>query len=131
VKTTKPYDGANDYLMHFDAGQTPPAEAFWSLALLRDLDLARLVGNDEAAYDADDFFVANPLNRYTLSSRSPFKYNPDAPLDFHIQRNSPGRDREANWLPRPGGQIQSDVAPVPAQGNKAFDHQRNLDDTAS
>jgi len=87
VRTTKPYDGANDYVMHFDARQTPPAEAFWSLIL----------------YDADYFFVANPLNRYTLSSRSPSKYNPD--LDLHIQHNSPGRDREANWLPAPAGKF--------------------------
>ena len=53
----KPYDGANKYVMHFDKGQTPPAKGFWSLTM----------------YDAEYFFVANPLNRYTLSSRNEFK----------------------------------------------------------
>ena len=47
----KPYDGANKYVMHFDKGQMPPAKGFWSLTM----------------YDAQYFFVANPLNRYTLS----------------------------------------------------------------
>ena len=47
----KPYDGANKYVMHFPKGQTPPANGFWSLTM----------------YDADYFFVENPLNRYTLS----------------------------------------------------------------
>jgi hypothetical protein len=85
----KPYDGANDYVMHFDRGQTPPAEGFWSLTM----------------YDADYFFVANPLNRYTLSSRFSFKYNPDWSLDFYIQHNSPGKDKESNWLPAPEGKF--------------------------
>ena len=48
----KPYDGANKYVMHFPKGQTPPAKGFWSLTM----------------YDADYFFVKNPLNRYTVSS---------------------------------------------------------------
>lgn len=85
----KPYDGANDYVMHFEKGQTPPAEAFWSLTM----------------YDGDFFFVANPLNRYTLSSRFSFHYNPDWSLDFYIQHKSPGKDKESNWLPAPEGKF--------------------------
>jgi hypothetical protein len=81
----KVYDGAVEYVMHFDKGQTPPAEGFWSLTM----------------YDSGYFFVANPLNRYTLSSRFPFRYNPDGSLDFYIQHNSPGKDKESNWLPAP------------------------------
>ena len=81
----KPYDGANKYVMHFDKGQLPPVKGFWSLTM----------------YNADYFFVANPLNRYTLSSRSKFTYNKDGSVDLYIQSESPGKDKEANWLPAP------------------------------
>jgi hypothetical protein len=85
----QPYDGAHKYVMHFDKGQTPPAQAFWSLTM----------------YDAQYFFVANPLNRYTLSSRSQFKQNQDGSVDLSIQNESPGKDKEANWLPAPKGKF--------------------------
>jgi len=85
----QPYDGARKYVMHFDKGQTPPAQAFWSLTM----------------YDAQYFFVANPLNRYTLSSRSQFKQNQDGSVDLYIQNESPGKDKEANWLPAPKGKF--------------------------
>jgi len=83
----KPYDGANKYVMHFAKGQMPPVRGFWSLTM----------------YDGEYFFVPNPLNRYTLSSRSKFNYNKDGSLDFYIQKDSPGKDKEANWLPAPAG----------------------------
>ena len=85
----KPYDGANKYVMHFSKGQTPPAKGFWSLTM----------------YDADYFFVTNSLNRYTLSSRFDFKYNDDGSLDLYIQKDSPGKDKESNWLPSPAGKF--------------------------
>jgi hypothetical protein len=81
----KPYNGANKYIMHFDKGQMPPVKGFWSLTM----------------YDGQMFFVANPLNRYTLSSRSKFKHNKDGSVDLYIQNTSPGKDKEANWLPAP------------------------------
>jgi hypothetical protein len=83
----KPYDGANKYVMHFAKGQTPPVRGFWSLTM----------------YDGQYFFVPNPLNRYTLSSRFKFNYNKDGSLDLYIQKDSPGKDKEANWLPAPAG----------------------------
>jgi hypothetical protein len=83
----KPYDGAKRYVMHFDKGQLPPAEAFWSLTM----------------YDAEFFFYANPLNRYTLSSRSALKRNKDGSVDLYIQHESPGKAEESNWLPAPEG----------------------------
>lgn len=83
----KSYSGANKYLIRFEKGQTPPVEGFWSITM----------------YDADYFFVANPLNRYTVSSRFPFKYNPDGSLDIYIQKDSPGKGKEPNWLPAPAG----------------------------
>jgi hypothetical protein len=85
--TGKPLDGANNYTIHFAKGETPPAEAFWSVTL----------------YDNDGFQVANPLNRFALSSWMPFKLNDDGSLDLYFQNESPGADKEANWLPAPKG----------------------------
>jgi hypothetical protein len=81
----KPYSGANKYVMHFDKGEMPPAEGFWSLTM----------------YNGEYFFVDNPLNRYTVSSRSKFKTNADGSVDVYIQNESPGKDKEGNWLPAP------------------------------
>ena len=61
--------------------------AFWSITL----------------YDHDGFQVANALNRFAVSSWMPFKYNPDGSLDLYFQNESPGADKEANWLPAPKG----------------------------
>jgi hypothetical protein len=83
----KPLDGASKYTIHFDKGATPPVNAFWSLTL----------------YDSDGFQVANSLNRFAVSSWMPFKYNPDGSLDLYFQNESPGADKEANWLPAPKG----------------------------
>ena len=85
--TGKPLDGASNYVLHFDKGQTPPVNAFWSVTL----------------YDPQGFQVANPLNRFAVSSWMPFKYNPDGSLDLYFQNESPGADKEANWLPAPKG----------------------------
>ena len=51
----------------------------------------------------DGFQVANPLNRFAVSSWMPFKYNADGSLDLYFQNESPGPDKEANWLPAPKG----------------------------
>jgi hypothetical protein len=86
----KPYDGAaSKYVVHFDKGQMPPAEAFWSLTM----------------YNGDYFFVDNPLDRYTLSSRNKFVANADGSVDLYLQADSPGSAKEANWLPAPKGRF--------------------------
>jgi hypothetical protein len=85
----KPFDGANKYVLHFPKGQTPPADAFWSVTM----------------YNAAYFFVDNPLNKYTVSPRDALKFNDDGSLDLLIQRESPGKDKEANWLPAPDGKF--------------------------
>ena len=74
----KPYSGANKYVMHFNKGEMPPVDGFWSLTM----------------YDAEFFFVENPLNRYTLSQRNQFNTNPDRSVDLYIQHESPARTRK-------------------------------------
>ena len=81
----KKYSGANKYVIHFEKGQLPPANAFWSVTM----------------YDKDYFFVPNPINRYNISSRNKFKPNKDGSIDVYVQNESPGKDKEANWLPAP------------------------------
>ena len=83
----KPYDGASRYVMTFPKGQMPPVNGFWSLTM----------------YNADYFFVDNPLNRYTLSSRNKLTENQDGTVTLYIQNESPGKDKESNWLPAPKG----------------------------
>jgi hypothetical protein len=83
----RPLDGANKYTIHFDKSNLPPVNAFWSLTL----------------YDSEGYQVANSLNRFAVSSWMPFKYNSDGSLDIYFQNESPGADKEANWLPAPKG----------------------------
>jgi len=85
--TGKPLDGASNFRLHFAKGQTPPVAAFWSVT----------------CYDKDGFQVANPLNRFAVSSWMPFKYNADGSLDLYFQNENPGADKETNWLPAPKG----------------------------
>ncbi|WP_029350922.1 DUF1254 domain-containing protein [Bosea sp. 117] len=79
------YQGSNKYVLRFPAGQLPPVKGFWSLTM----------------YDQNMFFVANPINRYSISIRTNPKYEPDGSLLIYIQNESPGPDKEANWLPAP------------------------------
>ncbi|KAG0916204.1 hypothetical protein G6F32_016515 [Rhizopus arrhizus] len=73
--------------MRFPKGHLPPVEGFWSLAM----------------YDDGYFFVNNPLNRYSISPRQNLQVNADGSTDLYIQKNSPGKDKESNWLPAPPG----------------------------
>jgi hypothetical protein len=85
----QPYDGARKYVLHFDKGQMPPVRGFWSLTM----------------YDAEYFFAANPLDRYSVGSRSQLTPNPDGSVDLFIQKDSPGKDKDPNWLPAPAGKF--------------------------
>ncbi|HET8734784.1 MAG TPA: DUF1254 domain-containing protein [Anaeromyxobacteraceae bacterium] len=85
----KPYEGTGKYVMHFDKGMLPPVDGFWSLTM----------------YDGDYFFVPNKLNRYTLSQRDKLKVNKDGSVDLYLQKESPGKDKESNWLPAPEGRF--------------------------
>ncbi|MGY3611284.1 MULTISPECIES: DUF1214 domain-containing protein, partial [unclassified Bradyrhizobium] len=52
------------------------------------------------------FFVANPINRYSISPRQDLKTNADGSTDLYIQNQSPGPDKESNWLPAPNGKFK-------------------------
>ena len=80
-------DGANRYVLHFDKGNAPPVDGFWSLSL----------------YNDERHFVANALNRYNIGSTSQLQANADGSIDIHIQEASPGPDKVSNWLPAPKG----------------------------
>jgi hypothetical protein len=81
--------GTRRYVLHFAPGKTPPVQAFWSLTL----------------YDADHFFVANSLRRYAIGDRDPLRFNKDGSLDLYIGHESPGKEKESNWLPAPRGEF--------------------------
>jgi hypothetical protein len=79
------YSGAHKYVMHFNKGDFPPVEGFWSLTM----------------YNEQQFLVPNPINRYTVSQRNKFKSNANGSVDVYIQNESPAKDKEQNWLPAP------------------------------
>jgi hypothetical protein len=80
-------DGANRYQIRFAAGALPPVRGFWSVTL----------------YDARQAFAANPLHRHALGDRDPLRRSGDGSLTLYVQAESPGADRENNWLPAPRG----------------------------
>ncbi|MCL5779159.1 DUF1254 domain-containing protein [Limibaculum sp. FT325] len=83
------YEGSEEYVLTFPKGQLPPVNGFWSITM----------------YSAEYFFVANPLNRYSISARQDLKANADGSVDIYIQNDSPGKDKESNWLPAPKGKF--------------------------
>ncbi len=78
--------GKHDYIMHFPPGGLPPNDAFWSLTM----------GTSK------NHFVANPINRYSVSDRSGLVPNADGSVDIYIQNTAPA-GHESNWLPAPTG----------------------------
>ena len=81
----KPFNGANKYSLHFTKAEIPPVDAFWSLTM----------------YDDDAYLVANPINRYALGDRSHLTFDAEGGLTLYVQSDSPGKDKESNWLPAP------------------------------
>jgi len=86
-------DGSkHNYTLTFAAGQLPPVNAFWSVTM----------------YDGkSQLLIKNPINRYLINSPMlpNMKKNPDGSLTLYIQKDSPGKDKESNWLPAPNGPI--------------------------
>lgn len=89
----QPLDGSkHNYTITFPAGQLPPVNAFWSVTM----------------YDGkSQFLVRNPIHRYLINSPMlpGMKKNEDGSLTLYIQKDSPGPDKEANWLPAPDDKI--------------------------
>jgi hypothetical protein len=79
--------GKTRYVIHFGKGVEPKVKAFWSLTMYN------------KAYN----LVDNPINRYSVGDRSGMKRDADGGLTIYVQRNSPGADKESNWLPAPEG----------------------------
>ena len=79
--------GEYQYVLHLE--ELPPSDAFWSLTM----------------YQPPKFYlVENPINRYSIGDRTPgLKYNDDGSLDIYFQHESPGLEKESNWLPAPAG----------------------------
>jgi hypothetical protein len=86
-------DGSkHNYTITFPAGQLPPVNAFWSVTM----------------YDGkSQLLIKNPINRYLINSpmMSQMKKNPDGSLTLYIQKDSPGKAKESNWLPAPNDTI--------------------------
>jgi hypothetical protein len=82
--------GANKYTLHFANGQLPPVNAFWSLTMYK---------------MPESLLVANPINRYLINSPMLPELTKDADggVTLYVQNVSPGKDKEANWLPAPKG----------------------------
>ncbi len=78
---------ANYKLTFPSAKDLPPVRGFWSLTM----------------YDPKFYFVKNPIHRYTISARDKLKPNLDGSISIYIQAQSPGKDKESNWLPAPPG----------------------------
>lgn len=84
-----PITGEHEYVLHFDPGQLPPAEAFWSVTM----------------YDGEGYQVANEANRFAIGDRDELTYNADGSLDLYLQHTDPGPGYTSNWLPAPRGPL--------------------------
>ena len=85
-------DGRSNYVLHFDKDALPPVNAFWSVTL----------------YDGKtQLLIQNPIDRYLINSPMlpGLKRNADGSVTIYIQHDSPGADKESNWLPAPDGPI--------------------------
>ena len=88
----KPDCGQNRYTLTFPKDRLPPVNAFWSVTM----------------YDGKtQLLVENPLNRYLVNSPMlpDLKQNSDGSLTLYLQKDSPGKEKESNWLPAPDGPI--------------------------
>ena len=86
--TGKPLTGKDRYTIRFAPGELPKVKAFWSVTI----------------YDKTYNLVDNPINRYSISDRTPgIKTDADGGLTFYVQRDSPGPAMASNWLPTPAG----------------------------
>lgn len=105
----KPLKAENDYVLHFAKEEVPPVGAFWSLTM----------------YDAQGYQVANPLDRFAIGNRDALKYNADGSLDIYIRHDSPGNEKESNWLPAPKSGAMSPTMRLYAPNAQVLDGRWN------
>lgn len=89
----EPLDGSkHNYTLTFAKEQFPPVNAFWSVTMYN---------------GKSQLLIKNPINRYLINSPMlpNMKKNADGSLTLYIQKDSPGKDKESNWLPAPNGPI--------------------------
>jgi hypothetical protein len=86
-----PIDGANTYVLRFEAGQLPPVDAFWSIT----------------TYDTDGFFIANELDRVSLGDRDDLRFGPDGSLELVLSPDPPTNGEIGNWLPTMPGRFSA------------------------
>jgi hypothetical protein len=86
----QPLNGKNRYIIRMTPEQLPPVNAFWSLTMYK---------------LPSSLLVANPIHRYLINSPMlpQLKKNADGTITIYIQNQSPGKDKESNWLPAPDG----------------------------
>jgi hypothetical protein len=84
----QPLVGKSSYEVTFPKGQLPPVKGFWSLTV----------------YNPEHFFYPNALKRFALGTKNKsLKYNDDGSLTIYLGNQSPGKEKESNWLPAPAG----------------------------
>ena len=87
----KPLDGSKRRLLRYPAGQLPPVKLFWSITMYK---------------LPQRLLVDNPIQRYSIGDRTPgLKAGQDGSLEIYLQHDSPGPDKESNWLPTPKGPV--------------------------
>jgi hypothetical protein len=82
-KKQEPLHGKRNYRIHFEKGQLPPAQTFWSYTV----------------YDKDRYLVDNPILRYAIGDRNDLKYNKDSSLNLYLSPEAPEKDKISNWVP--------------------------------
>lgn len=86
-KNNQPLLGNNNYILKFSKNQLPKAKYFWSITMY---NLPKR------------FLISNPINRYSIGNKTKgLKYEPNGDLIIYLQKNSPGKEKESNWLPTP------------------------------
>lgn len=88
-------NGDNNYTITFAKGQTPPVNGFWSLTM----------------YDPQHFFAKNDTERYSVGTKNlkNMTYNADGSLTIYVQHDSPGKEKETNWLPAPKSDFEMTI----------------------
>jgi Protein of unknown function (DUF1214) len=109
------YDGSGKYVMHFAKSDLPPVDGFWSLTM----------------YDSAFFFVANPINRYSISARQDLKSNPDGSVDLLHPKRLAGRGQGIELATGSRRKIPTHAAHVLAKRKRPFDTRRLMENSRS